>query len=426
MSRLRQRISVPLRRSAIAVATVLVLSASGYLLWEATPGARFQREYAAAERALAEYDFAAARRHLAECRALRPEDPGTHLLSARTARRDGDLDAAADYLIRYHELTGETTEDEKIEWALLQAQRGEVHRVVNDLIELLDIRHPASELILEALAMGCVQAYRFDQAGFWINELLEKNPKSAIARLLRAQAGEALGVHAKAQQSLRELLADYPKFRKARLHLADSLVRSRGYDEAATHFEKLHRESSDDLAPLLGLARCRELQGRDDEARPLIRRLEQEFRDNSEAMLECGRFALKEGRFADAEPLLRRAVELAPHDHEAHLNLGTCLQQLGYDEEAAAHTQRAKQIEADLSRLEKDLEASVKDPADPAPRLEAGEICLRNGQDAEGLRWLSGILERNPDHKPTHKVLADYFAARGDARQAEEHRRRSR
>jgi hypothetical protein len=76
--------------------------------------------------------------------------------------------------------------------------------------------------------------------------------------------------------------------------------------------------------------------------------------------------------------------------------------------------------------LEKAVQAMVKTPADPAPRLEAGRICLRNGQVSEGLRWLYGILELVPNHKPTHQVLADHYESQGDTAQAEYHRSRSR
>src|SRR5207244_3770988 len=141
--------------------------------------------------------------------------------------------------------------------------------------------------------------------------------------------------------------------------------------------------------------------------------------DNSEALLVCGQFALGEQRPDDAERLLRRAVELAPNDHEVHYQLGVCLQQLDRPEEARQHVERAKQIEADLIRLEKVFEATVRAPADPDPRLEAGQICLRNGQVTEGLRWLYGALEAAPDHKQTHAALADFFASQGDAEKAE-------
>jgi tetratricopeptide (TPR) repeat protein len=426
MSRFRQLITAPSHYPIWSVLAVAALAATGYFLWEATPGARFRRHLAATEADLAAYDFPPARRHLAECLRFRPDDAPTVLLAAQAARRDGDFDAAADLLIRYHELVGESDEQERFEWAVLSANRGQVDRVLKFLIDCLEVRHPASERILEALAQGCVYGYQFDRVRFWVEETLERYPRNPVAKLVRAQTTETLGHRDAAIGSLRELVNEYPRYGPARMELASLLLLSLEYDEAAEHFGFLHEREPDQLRPLLGLTRCREGQGRAGEMRPLLERLLQLYPQNSEVLLECGRYALKEGRFEDAEPLLRRAVELAPYDHEAHLQLGVCLQQLDRPDEAESHTKRAKQIEADLGRLEKVVASSVNHPDDPAPRLEAGEICLRNGQDAEGLRWLFGILDRVPDYKPAHKALADYFATHGDSRQAEEHRRRAR
>jgi Flp pilus assembly protein TadD len=188
----------------------------------------------------------------------------------------------------------------------------------------------------------------------------------------------------------------------------------------------LHRRQPAEVTPLLGLVRALVALGRLDEAGPLLRELEEEHADNSEALLECGRFALRQGRPADAEPLLRRALLLAPNDHEVHFELAVCLRQLNRAEESHRHLERFKQIETDLMGLEKALQAMVQAPTDPAPRLEAGRICLRNGQVAEGLRWLSGVLELVPDHKPTHELLADHFESLGDTAQAKHHRARAR
>lgn len=425
MSRLRQIVRTPARYPLRCFGVAAVLALSGYWLWEVTPGARFRRAYAATERALSEFDFTRARQSAADCIRLRPEDPTARLLAAQAARRDGDLDEATDRLRQYHDLIGDTNETERLEWAMLDAQRGSVHQIVHFLIECVEIRHPASERILESLVIGCIHTYQFDLAGFWIHELLERFPKNPVGRLVRAQTGETLGHRDKAIDTLRELIADFPKYAKARLQLAQLLLQAQEYTEAATQFEVLNKDEPQNAIVLLGLSRCRILQGRGDDAKPLIRMLEEHYSNLSEALLECGRFANSEGRFADAERLLQRALDLAPSDHEIRLQLGVCLEQIGRRPEAIQHLERAKQIEADLARMEKVVEAIVKNPTDPTPRLEAAQICLRNGQDAEGLRWLEGVLERHPNHKEAHKALADYYSNHGNVQQADYHRRRS-
>ena len=72
---------------------------------------------------------------------------------------------------------------------------------------------------------------------------------------------------------------------------------------------------------------------------------------------------MSEERLADAERLFRRAVQLAPDDKDTHYQLAICLHVLNQTEESQRHMQRFKQIEADMIRLEKVFEATVKAPS---------------------------------------------------------------
>lgn len=423
--RLRTWLLYPVRTPRRAVLTALLLAAAGAVGWYAERVVRFNRSREAAERALAGYDFPAARRRLAECVRLRPDDPAVRLLAAQAARRDGALDEAQAHLDRHRDLAGSTPEG-LLEESMLLAQQGQVEQVVDYLMDLADHRHPAAEQILEALAVGCVHVYRLDRAAFWVQYLLQQAPGNPIGLLVLGETAETLRQRDRAMETFRKLVDRHPGFARGRLALAQALLRARQYEEAAGHYEVLHRDRPDDVVPLLGLARCLAVLDRVEEARPLMRELRERHADNSEALLAASRFALREGRPEEAEPLLRRAAELAPNDHEVRLQFGVALQQLGRAEEAAAHLERARQIEADLALLEKAVAAMVTSPADPGPRLEAARICLRNGQDAEGLRWLHGALQLAPDHEPTHRALADYFAAHGNPQQAAYHRQRSR
>jgi Flp pilus assembly protein TadD len=290
--------------------------------------------------------------------------------------------------------------------------------VVDGLIEHLEEHHPQSEQIFEALAMGCVQNYELDRAQFWMTELLEKWPKNGIGRLLRAQTIDTRGNREKALALLIDLVKDYPKYVRPRTSLADMLFKSRRYREAAIEYAILLEQQPGTIVPLLGLASSYDRMGDLDKARPLMRQLEEQYPDDSAAVLECGRFALVEKRTADAERFLRRAAELTPNDNEVHRQLGMCLEQLGKHDESDYHLARCREIEADLSRLEKALESMIKTPNDPKPRREAGEICLRNGQVSEGLRWLQGALDLVPNDKATRKILADYYASQGDQERA--------
>jgi Flp pilus assembly protein TadD len=425
-SRLRQWLRFPFENPVLGVLLTILFLLLGYVAWLGGCDLWVRWDRAEAEKALAEYDFAEARRRLAHCIQLRPSDPDLRILAAQTARRDGDLSSAEEQLDAYHKLIGDYSPREREERALLMAQDGKVHEVVQPLMELLDMRHPQSEQILEALAMGCVQSYQLNRALFWVHELLEKWPKNGIGRLLLAQTTNTQGNRDKALALLLELSADYPRYYPARASLASMLFKSRRYREALIEYAALHQQRPGELVPLLGLASSYDRLGSTDEARPLMKQLEERFPDWSEALLECGRFALEEKRPADAERLLRHAVELAPNDHRVHRELGVCLDQLGRPEESRKELKRCKEIEADLILLEKTMDEMGKAPNDPKPYREAGKICLRNGQASEGLRWLYGVLDIAPNDKATHQILADYFASKGDTQQARIHAQKAR
>jgi Tfp pilus assembly protein PilF len=78
-------------------------------------------------------------------------------------------------------------------------------------------------------------------------------------------------------------------------------------------------------------------------------------------------------------------------------------------------------IEACMERLLAVCSDTLKYPNEPAPRLEAGLICLRNGQPKEALRWFEGALQADPQHQPTHQALGDLYERQGDYAQAEHH-----
>jgi len=414
------RLLIRTRAGVALVAALLALLAFGG--WRALNELSFRRDLTAAEQSLAAYDFPEAQRRFDSCLALRPNDPAVLLLAAQAYRRDGLLDEAAEQLDRYQLALGAPTPESALQWSLVQVQRGNVKQHVHHLIEEIEIRHPASEQILESLAQGCVHVYRLDEASFWTKQLLDRYPHNPVGRLLDAQTHDTLRHREQSLEILRRLLDDYPKYDRARLSLAGLLFKTREYEEAITYYRELHERKPGEVSPLLGLISSLVKLERLDEARPLLQELEAKHADNSEALLECARFAMEQKRPADAEPLLRRATRLAPFDHEIHLELATCLEQLGQTEEASEHLERFRQIEGDMKQLDATFQAMVKAPIDPEPRLEAGRICLRNGQVTEGLRWLSGVLDLVPNHRATHQALAEYYESQGDHALAAYHR----
>jgi Tfp pilus assembly protein PilF len=64
-------------------------------------------------------------------------------------------------------------------------------------------------------------------------------------------------------------------------------------------------------------------------------------------------------------------------------------------------------------------------PTDVATRLELARRMLECGRVEEGLNGTREVLRADPDHGPTHRLLADYYARRGEHGLANYHRVRS-
>src|SRR4051794_28146227 len=108
-SRLAHWLRYPARRPWRVLVLTLALLLAGYLCWFGVSEWWVRHDRAEAERALAEFDFADARKRLDRCVRLRPRDPELWLLAARTARRDGDPDASERYLDAHRDLAGESS-----------------------------------------------------------------------------------------------------------------------------------------------------------------------------------------------------------------------------------------------------------------------------------------------------------------------------
>ncbi len=398
---------------------LLPLSAGGYFM-----GLHLWAGYhlRAAQSAIEHHDFTRAQDHLRQCLKVRRRNPDIHLLAAQTARRAGAYDEARQYLDDCESLQGPTPTAD-LERMLLNAQRGELDASVESgLWSLINHSHPETLLILEALSQGYLYSYRLGSAMECLQRWLERQPDSVEALLWRAQVWQALQHPPEALDDYRRAAALEPDRDEARLQLAIFLAFSGRTSEAKEHFERVWQHQPNNPKVLFGLALCHEYQGRPAEAARLLDAL---LRDNPQdlaALRERGKIALHQGQTADAEGWLRQCLQVDSHDQEATFHLCSCLQQQGKHEQAQQYQNQLKQIDADLKRLHELNQAVGKEPQNPALRHEAALICLRNGQDREALRWLTGALQVDPQHRPTHQTLADYYQRAGNSELAALHR----
>jgi tetratricopeptide (TPR) repeat protein len=313
-------------------------------------------------------DFDAADDLLARRLRDRPTDPAVRLLAARSARRVGDLRAAAAHLDAAYRHGGATDAYEQ-EARLFRAQTDE--RVADKLLEEYDSNPDAADAhqLLEAYLEGKLRAVGPMGAGGTTIEA-EEAALAAVARseadlyravalwlaarpadadqaqghLWRARISFAANKHPQGVEALQKAVEFAPESSDARFQLALA-VQLRSPDEARRHLETLLDRQPDNPYFRLGLANTYRMLGRGADAR----RLYDGLTDGNlrvDALVELGTLDLEDGRLTDAERRLRAALDAAPNAAPAVMAMSRLHHLAGRPAEAARFRQRFDELEA--------------------------------------------------------------------------------
>jgi tetratricopeptide (TPR) repeat protein len=310
-----------------------------------------------------------------------------------------------------------------LERALANAQRGQLKEVEGSLWAAVRNDPADAPLVLEALAQGYMETFRWSEALGCLGQLLESHPDDTEVLTWRGWVLENLHRTAEARADYQKAVELAPEHVEARLRLGEALLQTNLPGEALMHFEHVRERQPDNPTMLLGLVRCLQLLNRLEEARRVLDRLLLQKPVPAPVLTEKGKLALSLGETAEAEKWLRQSFALAPHDRDTNFQLYRCLEQSGKEEEAKAFFATFQRIERDQDRLQDLFREMQKKPRDLSLRAEAGLILLRNGQTPEGIRLLEGVLQEDPRHKSAHQALADYYQSQGYNDRAMQHRR---
>jgi len=378
--------------------------------------------YRQAEKAIAEYKLDEGLAHLELCLRVWKRSAETSFLAARTARRNAEYEKAEKHLRRCHEL-GWVKEQVALEGALLRAQRDNPVGVEGFLQERIRREDPDTKFILEALAQGYRATMRWPAALGCLERWVQLEPDNRRALAMRGQMRAQLHAEEDALGDFDRVLELDPENDDVRLERAELLLKYKvDYKSAAAEFEML-REREPAKAPVaLGLARAYRGLRRREEARQLLDQVLIAFPRDPQALGERGRLSVDTEQYADAEDYFRRSLAADPSDADAIADLVAVLRERKKPAEAKEWEKRLVQLKADKERFVQLNREISERPRDPAPRLEAGQIMLRNGQEREAMGWFQLALQVDPTHRPTHRALAEFWQAKGDAERAARHR----
>lgn len=365
---------------------------------------------------------AAASRHLSFCRVIHPDHPEVLLLYGAVARRSGAWEAAEDFFSAYSRKHGD---DEALafEWVLLRATRGELDSSGPLLIAKIEAGGLAAGLAREALVTGLLYRFRWLEAESHLRSWLASAPNDTHALLLRGKFLEQRNAVVEAIEVYRKVVTLDPDHDEARLRLTTLLLQQRLVEELLSNLEHLRRRLPDLPEVQVQYSKALALQGRTEEALAALEECLRQHPDYGPALAERGALAIRAGDDRAAEEFLERAVRLSPGEPIPLNQYVIVLERNGKAAEAAKQKAVLRQLEVDQERIRELVGGPLQTrPTDPSVPHEIAVIALRSGQASEGLRWLQAALQIDPNHGPTHQILANYYQTFGNPALAAKHR----
>jgi predicted Zn-dependent protease len=378
-----------------------------------------------AKSALGKYQPQQAQTSLASCERVWGDRASVRLLASRAARQAGELEAAITELHAAQRIAGGATDETAFEWALLQAASGNVREVEEYLQKRVE-QSPAQAgpLVWEALTVGYLRHYRTLDAMNCLNRWLRDDPNNVRALELRGATYVAGKNVVRGSVDYRRALELDPTRKQTRWSLINALLAIGTYDEAASYLELFERENPGTPDVAARLARCYAMLGRGEEAARIIDAALAKYPDDGPCLRTRGQLSLIGQRPAEAETALRKAAALMHSDYQSQQLLFQALQQQGKADEAKAQLKIAEAVRDQSERIgELSSRKLAEFPLDPALHYEMGKLLIQTGRGEAGEWWLLNALQLDPNHKPSHLELANYYDRTGDKARAAEHRK---
>jgi Tfp pilus assembly protein PilF len=374
-----------------------------------------ERDAQVARAAVATGRTAAAREPLLRWLRARPGSAEAHALRAELALADGEMDRVKP---EFNEARSLGYPEAKLDrllgiWLARIGRYAEAEPILARLWTEMEAPDPAVD---ESLARLYLNTYRLARARAVIRRWIEDAPTDGRPYLWLTEIDRRTEVDNPDSwlRNYREALRRDPDLDAARHGLAESLRKAHRNDEAAREFTHYLARHPDDPVALAGAGlNALELGDLAGAARLLDRALAL-APTNSAALKGRAEVDLQRGELTSAASRLDQVVRAEPFDDVAIYARAQVRTMLG--DTAGARADRAtfdrlKKEQAELLAMRGQL---LNRPNDSETRSKVVAWMFAHGRDQDGLNWAMAILARNPNHAPTCRLLADYYAKQPD------------
>ncbi len=407
----------PALRSRVLWGLVTVLGLSiigGGIAWYRAYRA-VERDAQAARDAVGTGRTAAAREPLLRWLRARPDSAEAHALMAELALVEGDLGRVKPEFNEARSLGYSQAKLDRLRaiWLARIGRSAEAEPVLERLWTESPTPDPAVD---EALARLYLQSYRLARAKAVIERWIHDAPTDGRPFLWLTEIDRRTEVDNPESwvRHYQEALRRDPGLDAARHGLAESLRKVHRNEEAAEEFTHFLARHPDDPVALAGAGlNALELGDLTGAGRLLDRALAL-APTSSAALKGRAEVDLQRGDLTSALGRLDQVVKADPFDDVALTHRAQVRTMLGDTAGARADRQTIDRLKREQAEL-LDLRGQILNhPDDSETRSKVVAWMFAHGRDQDGLNWAMAILASSPNHAPTCRILADYYAKRPD------------
>ncbi len=273
---------------------------------------------------------------------------------------------------------------------------------------------------------------RYPAEIFYLRQALAAGPPEELAHQLQLDLGAAYEINGDTDQaieSLRKLVASYPKSADAHFNLATVYAKHVRFKEAKAEYEEAVRLDPEDNVARISLAKILTELGENAAALPHLKVYTRRVPGDYEGHLVMGTAYRRLGDVTKAARELRRAVELKPDSYESRYNLGFVLAHSGHLEEAIEQLGAAKKLNPHAAEAPYELSVIFRKKNEPQRAEEEvqafheakrwsnqetnaaligskANVLLEKGDAQSAAAMYSKAIQLEPENPKTHYNLA--------------------
>lgn len=298
---------------------------------------------------------------------------------------------------------------------ILMAAAGQYQEAEPLLVRAHERRDGPDPLLDEALAKVFLNAYRLDEAREALKRWAEADPDDPRPYLWKAEVdGRLDGGPGALAEDYRAVLQRAPSRDDIRLKLAQTLLNDNHFEESAAEFRRYLERHPDDPEALAGAGQAARGAHHDEQAADFFERALRLDPENPTALIGLAGIEAQRGDFEAALPRLELAKAVDPEDLEVRYRLASALDRLGRSEAAAAERKALDALRRDLDEMENIRKALIRTPNDPDLQYRAARWLTDHGHAEEALTWALRAIKSPGGHPPSARLLADYYAEKGN------------